>query len=115
MVIRWRKTAVTNTLIRRQRERALLGAGVFTLILFQSLLLTGCKGGGSPGGSPAGGDSIKIGVVLPVTGREAKPGQYQREGIQLAFKKINDGGGVLIRGLGKKLPLQEVFYDDGSD
>ncbi len=106
---------MTKTLIWREVRRALVVAGVVTLILVQSLLLTGCKSGGSPGGSPAGGDSIKIGVVLPITGREAKPGQYQREGIQLAFKKINGGGGVLVRDLGKKLPLQEVFYDDGSD
>ncbi|GAC1446087.1 MAG: ABC transporter substrate-binding protein [Pyrinomonadaceae bacterium] len=52
---------------------------------------------------------------MPITGREAKPGQYQREGIQVAIKKINDGGGIFVKELGKKLPLQEVFYDDGSD
>lgn len=74
--------------------------------------LTGCKTGG---GGSSNADAIKIGVVLPITGREAKPGQYQREGIQVAIKKINDGGGVFVKELNKKLPLQEVFYDDGSD
>ena len=63
----------------------------------------------------AGGNSIKVGVVLPITGREAKPGQYQREGIDLAIKQINQNGGVMVKELGKKLPLQEVFYDDSSD
>ena len=58
---------------------------------------------------------IPIGVVMPITGREAKPGQYQREGIELAIKQINDGGGVYIKSLKKKLPIREVFYDDGSD
>ena len=58
---------------------------------------------------------IPVGVVLPITGREAKPGQYQREGIELAIKQINDGGGVFVKSLNKKLPIREVFYDDGSD
>ena len=62
-----------------------------------------------------GGDEIKIGVIMPITGREAKPGQYQREGIELAIKQINDGGGIFIKSRGKKLPIKEVFYDDGSD
>jgi branched-chain amino acid transport system substrate-binding protein len=62
----------------------------------------------------SGGD-IPVGVVLPITGREAKPGQYQREGIGLAIRQINRAGGVPVRSLGKRLPLREVFYDDGSD
>jgi len=56
---------------------------------------------------------IKIGVIMPITGREGKPGTYQREGIQLAMKQINDAGGLQVGG--KKLPVKEVFYDDGSD
>ena len=58
---------------------------------------------------------IGIGVVMPITGREAKPGQYQREGIELAIKQINDGGGIYVKSLKKKLRIREVFYDDGSD
>jgi branched-chain amino acid transport system substrate-binding protein len=69
-----------------------------------------CKGKSAPAV-----DSIAIGVVLPMTGREAKPGQYQKEGIELAIKKINDSGGVFVKDLGKKVPLKEVFYDDGSE
>jgi branched-chain amino acid transport system substrate-binding protein len=61
------------------------------------------------------GDSIIVGVVLPITGKEAKPGQYQKEGIELAIKQINDAGGVFVKDKGKKLLVKEVFYDDGSD
>jgi branched-chain amino acid transport system substrate-binding protein len=61
------------------------------------------------------GDQIAIGVVLPISGREAKPGQYQREGIELAIKQINQDGGILVKDRGKKLPVKEIFYDDGSD
>src|SRR5260370_30045131 len=62
-----------------------------------------------------GGDTITIGVVLPITGKEGKPGQYQKEGIDLAIKQINDAGGVFVKDKGKKLPVKTVFYDDGSD
>ena len=58
---------------------------------------------------------IKIGVIMPITGREAKPGQFQKEGLELAFKQVNDQGGVFVKSLKKKLPIKEVFYDDGSD
>jgi branched-chain amino acid transport system substrate-binding protein len=58
-------------------------------------------------------NEIKVGVVLPTTGREGKPGTYQKEGIELAMKQINDAGGVQVGD--KKLRLKEVFYDDGSD
>jgi branched-chain amino acid transport system substrate-binding protein len=68
---------------------------------------------GSSAANSAADDSISIGVVLPITGREGKPGQYQKEGIDLAIKKINDAGGVSVKG--KKFLLKEVFYDDGSD
>ncbi|HLJ90886.1 MAG TPA: amino acid ABC transporter substrate-binding protein [Candidatus Angelobacter sp.] len=63
----------------------------------------------------AADDTISIGVVLPTTGREGKPGQFQKEGIELAIKKINEAGGVFVKDKGKKLLLKEVFYDDGSD
>jgi len=58
-------------------------------------------------------NSIIVGVVMPTTGREAKPGLYQKEGIELAIKQINAKGGIAVKG--KKLPVKEVFYDDGSD
>jgi branched-chain amino acid transport system substrate-binding protein len=60
-------------------------------------------------------DSITVGVVLPITGKEGKPGQYQKEGIELAIKQINDAGGIMVKDKGKKLLVKEVFYDDGSD
>jgi branched-chain amino acid transport system substrate-binding protein len=60
-------------------------------------------------------DAITVGVVLPITGKEGKPGQYQKEGIDLAIKQINDAGGIFVKDKGKKLPVKEVFYDDGSD
>jgi branched-chain amino acid transport system substrate-binding protein len=60
-------------------------------------------------------DTITVGVVMPITGREAKPGQFQKEGIELAIKQINDAGGIMVKDKGKKLMIKEVFYDDSSD
>ena len=79
------------------------------------LLLAGLWAPGATSNSAATAKDIPIGVVLPLTGREAKPGQYQKEGIDLAIKQINEKGGVFVRELNQKLPLREVFYDDGSD
>jgi branched-chain amino acid transport system substrate-binding protein len=79
------------------------------------LLLIGCMAflNSIPAVAQTGGDSITLGVVMPISGREGKPGQYQKEGIELAIKQINDQGGVTVKG--KKYPIKEVFYDDGSD
>ena len=74
-----------------------------------ALVIAGCGKAGKSG------DEIRVGVVLPITGREAKPGQYQREGIELAIRQINSDGGILVKEKGKKLPVKEIFYDDGSD
>jgi branched-chain amino acid transport system substrate-binding protein len=71
---------------------------------------------GRPAPAPAAGPAeIAVGVVLPISGREAKPGQYQREGVELAIHEINQAGGIPVKSLGRKLPIKEVFYDDGSD
>jgi branched-chain amino acid transport system substrate-binding protein len=106
--------AIENACCTRRRKtvkarqsrlfRLLSGAVIALAIIF---LFTACNR------TPGGGNAIPIGVVLPITGREAKPGQYQREGIELAIKQINDAGGVQVGG--KKLPIKEFFYDDGSD
>src|SRR5260221_9921088 len=60
-------------------------------------------------------DVITIGVVLPTTGSESKPGTYQKEGIELAIKQINDAGGIMVKSKGKKLKINEIFYDDSTD
>src|SRR5437588_12532882 len=83
---------------------------LLVLLALLTLILPTCGKG-----KKAGTDEIRVGVVLPISGREAKPGQYQREGIELAIHQINQAGGVFVKQLGKKLPLREVFYDDGSD
>ncbi len=88
----------------------------FLLGLTRAALIAGLAA--TPFLSPAPAQAqtdIPIGVVMPISGKEARPGQYQREGIELAIKQINDSGGIYVKSLKKKLPIREVFYDDGSD
>src|ERR1051326_718175 len=80
-----------------------------------SLLLLGMAVLGAPAAAAAADDTITIGVVLPTTGSESKPGQYQKEGIELAIKQINDAGGIMVKSKGKKLKINEIFYDDSTD
>jgi branched-chain amino acid transport system substrate-binding protein len=79
------------------------------------LLLGGAAALAACGQGSKSGNEIRVGVVMPITGREAKPGQYQKEGIELAIKQINDAGGITVKDKGKKLPVREIFYDDASD
>jgi branched-chain amino acid transport system substrate-binding protein len=51
-------------------------------------------------------DTIKIGVVAPLTGFAAESGRYEIQGIKLAVQEINKAGGIL----GK--PVELVVEDD---
>jgi branched-chain amino acid transport system substrate-binding protein len=56
-------------------------------------------------------NSVKIGVVLPFTGPIAFDGKLTFEGIQLAQKELNSGGGVTVGG--KKYEVELVVEDSG--
>lgn len=56
----------------------------------------------------AGGPPIKVGAVLSLTGPGAGLGGPERNGIQLAEKRINERGGIRGR------PLKILIEDDGS-
>lgn len=53
-------------------------------------------------------DTVKIGVILPITGSQAAFGEALKNGYLIALDEINAKGGVL----GKKLELD--VYDDQS-
>lgn len=81
-----------------------------------SMMLLAACGGGNSGGSASGGNAggkddqeIKIGVNLELSGAVSAYGIQEKEGIELAVKKINDDGGIL----GKKIKL--VIKDNKSE
>jgi branched-chain amino acid transport system substrate-binding protein len=58
-------------------------------------------------------DTIKVGVVVPLTGRYAAGGDQVRNGYELAVEDINNAGGVEV--MGTKIPLELLVLDDESD
>ena len=62
---------------------------------------------------PAWAQAIKVGAVVPLTGRYGPGGAQVRAGYEIAVEHINAGGGVSVGG--KKLPLELSLLDDESD
>jgi len=66
------------------------------------------------GGGPTGIEqTIKIGAVVPLTGRYAAGGAQNKAGYEIAVQQINAAGGVTVGG--KKMQLELVMLDDESD
>lgn len=89
---------------------------LFALVLALVMVLSLAACGGGDGNSTATtqstessdtaatGDTVKIGVLLPLSGSTASPGGYQLEGIQMVVDYMNDNGGIASMG-GAKLEL----------
>src|SRR5688572_10617367 len=85
---------------------------VLALLTMAVLAAGGCgddddDGGG---GGEAGGEAIKIGASLPLTGEFSEPGKAARQGYEVWEAMVNDSGG-LIDGR----PVQMVIKDDQSN
>lgn len=59
--------------------------------------------------------SIKVGAVVPLTGRYAAGGAQVKAGYEFAVEDINRAGGVMVPEFNRKLPLALVLQDDESD
>ncbi|MBI4589155.1 MAG: amino acid ABC transporter substrate-binding protein [Candidatus Rokubacteria bacterium] len=57
--------------------------------------------------------AIKVGAVVPLTGRYAGGGAQVKAGYEIAVADINSAGGVTVGG--KRMPLELVLLDDESD
>ncbi len=75
---------------------------------FCGLLLLLALSSGQVAAQQPAGEPIKVGAVLSLTGPGAGLGGPERNGIQLAEKRINERGGIRGR------PLQIIIEDDGS-
>ena len=56
---------------------------------------------------------VKVGAVLPVTGKESKIGGAYKQATEFAIKEVNDAGGVKIAG--KPMKIELTLLDDTSD
>ena len=59
--------------------------------------------------SAIGADTIKIGLMAPLTGFAAADGASVQNSVKLAVERVNNDGGIL----GKKVEL--IAYDDRAD
>lgn len=91
-------------------KRWAIGIGVFVLVLSLSAVQVGC----APS-APAAPETIKLGAVVPLTGRYASLGAQVKLGYEFAVEDINKAGGVEVKQYGKKIPLELKLLDDESD
>ena len=59
-------------------------------------------------GSVSAAETIKIGVIYPLTGPAAAAGSYQKAGVEIARDKFNAEGGVIGRQV-------QLFVEDGAN
>jgi branched-chain amino acid transport system substrate-binding protein len=57
--------------------------------------------------------TIKVGAVVPITGRYGAGGAQVRAGYEIAVEQLNAAGGVTMGG--KKMPIELTLLDDESD
>jgi branched-chain amino acid transport system substrate-binding protein len=62
---------------------------------------------------PAWAQAVKVGAVVPLTGRYGPGGAQVRAGYEIAVEQINSAGGVTVGS--KKMPLELALLDDESD
>jgi len=65
------------------------------------------------GAAAEAAETVKIGAVVPLTGRYGGGGAQNKAGYEIAVEAINRAGGVTVGR--QKLPLQLVLLDDESD
>lgn len=86
------------------------------IVLFVALVGSACSGD-APGAGPerpgAAPDKIRIGAVIPLTGRFGAGGAQVQRGYELAVEAINAAGGVAVQDT--TLPLELTVLDDESD
>ncbi len=66
---------------------------------------------GSAYGQATAPKSIKIGIMISLTGPDAAIGRPARDGYEMAAAKINKDGGVFVKEYGKKIPLEISVLD----
>lgn len=77
--------------------------------------LIGIGGDGLLGQAQAERESIKVGMAISNTGKYDVLGTRNLQGAQLWARWVNGQGGIYVEELGRKLPVEIVYYDDKSD
>lgn len=65
----------------------------------------------SPAAAADAPKTIKIGVMISLTGPDFQTGGPAKTGYELAVDEINKAGGVMVKAYGKKIPLELAMLD----
>ncbi len=84
-----------------------LGAGLCAMAMLTAF--AGCSDEGSNGGSSAGGNTLKIGGIGPITGGAAVYGQAVKNAAEIAVEEINAAGG--INGMTVEFKYEDDVHD----
>jgi branched-chain amino acid transport system substrate-binding protein len=60
-------------------------------------------------------ETIKVGAVVPLTGRYASLGEQVKNGYEIAVDDLNRAGGVMVRDYNQRIRLELKLLDDESD
>jgi branched-chain amino acid transport system substrate-binding protein len=93
------------------RRRALAATGAAA----GAGLLAACGGGGDDEPAGQAPTEIRVGAVVPLTGRYAAGGAQIKNGYEIAVDGINASGGVQVKQYRTKIPLKLELLDDASD
>jgi len=85
-----------------------------TIAILSVALLAWLMAAAGPSAAQAPG-TIKIGAVVPLTGRFGAGGAQVKAGYEFAVEDINRAGGVMVRDANRRVPLELVLLDDESD
>jgi branched-chain amino acid transport system substrate-binding protein len=80
------------------------------VVLLMSVLMLAGASGLAIGAEPAP-QTIKIGVMISLTGPDVQTGSQAKIGYEIAVDEINKAGGVMVKAYGKKIPLELVMLD----
>jgi len=81
---------------------------VFVLIIAGGLI---ALGSGSAAYGAEAPKTVKIGVLLSLTGPDFQVGGPAKLGYELARDEINKAGGIMVKAYGKKIPVELVMLD----
>ena len=59
-------------------------------------------------------DTLRLGFSNSLTGVYSQAATSQMNAYQVWKDKVNEQGGIYVKSLGKKLPVEFVYYDDRS-
>jgi branched-chain amino acid transport system substrate-binding protein len=93
---------MTPNILKYMRRGAIAVTGVTALALLA----------GAPAQAKVDGDTIILGSAISLTGKYSTNGIHAQNGYELAAKKVNEMGGVMVGGKSYKFKI--VYYDDES-